>query len=169
MNSQANTRVDYLGACVDQRGPPAKVCNAVVQSGRCFFSAENCRMRVQPEEGCCPICGTWAQSVVCGPNVSYGGQICDMYVGPICSTWPNLWYVGPIYRMWENLWYVGPIRGTWAQSAPGQSNVHPCSNLWPSSYRIAGYFRGCKFREKPVMSLRSNFCGSSFRGDSITR
>ena len=31
----------------------------------------------------------------------------------------------------------------------------------------AGFFGGVNFREKPVMSLRSNFSGSNFRGDSI--
>ena len=34
-------------------------------------------------------------------------------------------------------------------------------------YRIAGYFRGCKFCEKLVRVVRNHFRGSKFCGDSI--
>ena len=54
----ANTRVDYHGECEDQPGySREEVCMRVSKGKRCPYNSSNCRHIVQPEEGCCALCG----------------------------------------------------------------------------------------------------------------
>ena len=54
----ANARVDFYGVC--QNGPgstPNNLCERVSISGWCAYNSSNCNFLVEPEEGCCPLCG----------------------------------------------------------------------------------------------------------------
>jgi len=54
-----NVRLDYAEECVN-RGSMSldDICNEVVEGNRCQYDADNCNALAQPEDGCCPICGT---------------------------------------------------------------------------------------------------------------
>jgi len=57
----ANARVDYKGPCfcpTSPETPEENYCTAVrAVAGKCHFNETNCEYRVQPLDGCCPICG----------------------------------------------------------------------------------------------------------------
>ena len=60
MRSQSgNARMDHMGRCDEgsQDETPDQMCARVKTSGKCAYTRENCSHRVQPEEGCCPVCG----------------------------------------------------------------------------------------------------------------
>ena len=54
----ANARVDYSGECDDDlEDIIEEICERVSSSGRCSYNSSNCRFLVDPEEGCCALCG----------------------------------------------------------------------------------------------------------------
>ena len=54
----ANARVDYRGACMDAGATTrvSDICQRLRRSGRCG-DVSDCSSVVQPEDGCCPVCG----------------------------------------------------------------------------------------------------------------
>ncbi len=57
MQSQAVTRMDY-GDCGSENGRSLdEHCERVRDTSRCLHNSTNCRHLVQPEDGCCPVCG----------------------------------------------------------------------------------------------------------------
>ena len=63
-STAANVRADYMGECVDPtEGETVEaVCERVRQDDRCTYNSDNCDFPVEPEDGCCPICGKY----ICG-------------------------------------------------------------------------------------------------------
>ena len=54
----ANARVDYDGECDDDlEDKIEEICERVSSSGRCSYNSSNCHFLVDPEEGCCALCG----------------------------------------------------------------------------------------------------------------
>ena len=63
-SQSANARVDYDGDCDDDLDDDDdddddedEICERVSSSGRCSYNSSNCQYLVNPEEGCCAICG----------------------------------------------------------------------------------------------------------------
>ena len=59
----SNARMDYLGECVEPDDPATSVrdrCRSIRSSmdGRCP-ELPDCVSRINPEDGCCPICGNF--------------------------------------------------------------------------------------------------------------
>lgn len=55
----ANARVDHRGECDEETDEMVdNRCMRLRRSGRCAAHA-NCRSRVRPGDGCCPICGRY--------------------------------------------------------------------------------------------------------------
>lgn len=54
----ANTRVDFNRECGDQTHiSREEFCLEVRETKSCSYNTSNCRNLVNPEEGCCPLCG----------------------------------------------------------------------------------------------------------------
>lgn len=61
-SQSGNARMDHMGRCDEGSNRTETVddmCDRVRRSGRCAYTRENCSHRVQPEEGCCPVCGRY--------------------------------------------------------------------------------------------------------------
>ena len=61
-SKSANARVDYYGECIVSAGSDETVnemCIRLRSSGRCP-RLTNCRSRIRPGDGCCPVCGRFA-------------------------------------------------------------------------------------------------------------
>ena len=54
----ANARVDYHGECIETANGTVEGnrCQRVRASGKCQDDSD-CKTVIQPEDGCCPICG----------------------------------------------------------------------------------------------------------------
>lgn len=57
------TRVDYLGACEIDGSSAEEICSKVTQEGRCQVNSDNCKHPVQPDDGCCPVCGKFELNI----------------------------------------------------------------------------------------------------------
>lgn len=57
----SNARPDYEGECMGEEGDSFEdICNRVSEKGVCRYNSNNCKKLVLPNDGCCPVCGTYA-------------------------------------------------------------------------------------------------------------
>ena len=72
--------MDHMGRCEEdsnQDETPDQTCERVRRSGRCSYNRTTCSHRVQPEEGCCPVCGKCvSEAALCVVSVCVGVCVC---------------------------------------------------------------------------------------------